>query len=100
MHYAQLELDRIYSNKRPLHVQQQEKMDPVLVLENAYHLTSLDAQNEVGHHFHGKETKGVMRGGGRNLPRMYGTIKTLKYIHAYIEHCRINNSLYCYALSR
>lgn len=53
MHYAQLELDRIYSNKRPLHVQQQEKMDPVLVLENAYHLTSLDAQNEVG-----KETKG------------------------------------------
>lgn len=54
MHYAQLELDRIYSNKRPLHVQQQEKMDPVLVLENAYHLTSLDAQNEVGHHFHGK----------------------------------------------
>ncbi|CDS07785.1 hypothetical protein LRAMOSA01734 [Lichtheimia ramosa] len=46
MHYAQLELDRIYSNKRPLHVQQQEKMDPVLVLENAYHLTSLDAQNE------------------------------------------------------
>lgn len=97
MHYAQLELDRIYCNKRPLHVQQQEKMDPVLVLENAYHLTSLDAQNEVGHHFHGK---GVMRGGGKKFTPCVRNNQSLKYIHAYIEHCRINNSLYCYALSR
>ncbi|KAI8143661.1 phosphatase 2C-like domain-containing protein [Fennellomyces sp. T-0311] len=45
MHYAQLELDRIDNNKRPSHVQHDE-CDPVMVLENAYHLTSLDAQNE------------------------------------------------------
>ncbi|KAI7848188.1 phosphatase 2C-like domain-containing protein [Circinella umbellata] len=45
MHYAQLELDRIDNNKRPSHVQQ-DQLDPVMVLENAYHLTSLDAQNE------------------------------------------------------
>ncbi|KAI9496170.1 phosphatase 2C-like domain-containing protein [Zychaea mexicana] len=46
MHYAQLELDRIDNNKRPSHVQQ-DQPDPVMVLENAYHLTSLDAQNEA-----------------------------------------------------
>ncbi|KAG2217362.1 hypothetical protein INT45_012232 [Circinella minor] len=46
MHYAQLELDRIDNNKRPSHVQQ-DQLDPVMVLENAYHLTSLDAQNEA-----------------------------------------------------
>lgn len=46
MHYAQLELDRIDNNKRPSHVQQ-DQPDPVMVLENAYHLTTLDAQNEV-----------------------------------------------------
>ncbi|KAL1936149.1 hypothetical protein VTP01DRAFT_283 [Rhizomucor pusillus] len=45
MHYAQLELDRIDNNKRPSHVQQ-DQPDPVMVLENAYHLTTLDAQNE------------------------------------------------------
>ncbi|KAI9320410.1 phosphatase 2C-like domain-containing protein [Dichotomocladium elegans] len=52
MHYSQLELDRIACNKRPPHVQQ-ERLDPVLVLESAYHLTSLDAQNE---HFVGSTT--------------------------------------------
>lgn len=45
MHYAQLELDRIKTNVRPQ--QLQAKPDPVQVLENAYHLTMLDAQNEV-----------------------------------------------------
>ncbi|KAI8393380.1 phosphatase 2C-like domain-containing protein [Radiomyces spectabilis] len=46
MHYAQLELDRIKSNVRPYNVPQNHP-DPIQVLENAYHLTSLDAQNEV-----------------------------------------------------
>ncbi|ORY94064.1 phosphatase 2C-like domain-containing protein [Syncephalastrum racemosum] len=45
MHYAQLELERIKTNQRPAHVRHDES-DPVLVLENAYHLTTLDAQNE------------------------------------------------------
>lgn len=47
MHYAQMEVERIKNNKRPSHVQQQDEADPVLVLENAYHLTTLDAQNEA-----------------------------------------------------
>lgn len=45
MHYAQLELDRIKTNVRPK--QLQVKPDPVQVLESAYHMTTLDAQNEV-----------------------------------------------------
>lgn len=45
MHYAQLELDRIKTNVRPQ--QPRVNPDPVQVLENAYHLTTLDAQNEV-----------------------------------------------------
>lgn len=45
MHYAQLELDRIKTNVRPQ--QLQVKPDPVQVLESAYHMTTLDAQNEV-----------------------------------------------------
>ncbi|KAG0737456.1 hypothetical protein G6F57_010716 [Rhizopus arrhizus] len=44
MHYAQLELDRIKTNVRPQ--QPRVNPDPVQVLENAYHLTTLDAQNE------------------------------------------------------
>ncbi|CAO3623821.1 unnamed protein product [Mucor hiemalis] len=44
MHYAQLELDRIKTNVRPQ--QLQVKPDPVQVLESAYHMTTLDAQNE------------------------------------------------------
>ncbi|KAI8374830.1 phosphatase 2C-like domain-containing protein [Blakeslea trispora] len=44
MHYAQLELDRIKTNVRPQ--QLQAKPDPVQVLESAYHMTALDAQNE------------------------------------------------------
>lgn len=44
MHYAQTELDRIKSNVRPQ--QSQVQADPIQVLESAYHLTSLDAQNE------------------------------------------------------
>ncbi|KAI8989980.1 phosphatase 2C-like domain-containing protein [Pilobolus umbonatus] len=44
MHYAQLELDRIKSNVRPQ--QPQAQADPIQVLESAYHLTTLDAQNE------------------------------------------------------
>ncbi|ORZ17918.1 phosphatase 2C-like domain-containing protein [Absidia repens] len=46
MHYAQLELDRIKSNVRPQHVPQ-HIANPVEIMENAYHLTTLDAQNEV-----------------------------------------------------
>ncbi|KAG0175504.1 hypothetical protein DFQ28_000073 [Apophysomyces sp. BC1034] len=46
MHYAQLELDRLKSNVRPYPVRQ-DNPDPVLVLENAYHLTTLDAQHEA-----------------------------------------------------
>ncbi|CAO3598193.1 unnamed protein product [Absidia cylindrospora] len=45
MHYAQLELDRIKSNVRPQHVPQ-HIANPVEIMENAYHLTTLDAQNE------------------------------------------------------
>ncbi|KAI8089595.1 phosphatase 2C-like domain-containing protein [Halteromyces radiatus] len=45
MHYAQLELDRIKTNVRPHHIPQQVP-NPVEILENAYHLTTLDAQNE------------------------------------------------------
>lgn len=45
MHYAQLELDRIKTNVRPQ--QLQVKPDPIQVLESAYHMTTLDAQNEV-----------------------------------------------------
>ncbi|KAF7726462.1 hypothetical protein EC973_008697 [Apophysomyces ossiformis] len=45
MHYAQMELDRIKSNVRPYPVRQ-DNPDPVLVLENAFHLTTLDAQHE------------------------------------------------------
>jgi hypothetical protein len=45
MHYAQLELDRIKTNVRPQ--QLQVKPDPMQVLESAYHMTTLDAQNEV-----------------------------------------------------
>ncbi|KAI9305723.1 phosphatase 2C-like domain-containing protein [Cunninghamella echinulata] len=45
MHYAQLELDRIKSNVRPYHVPQ-NLPNPVEILESAYHLTTLDAQNE------------------------------------------------------
>lgn len=45
MHYAQLELDRIKTNVRPQ--QLQVKPDPVQVLESAYHMTTVDAQNEV-----------------------------------------------------
>lgn len=45
MHYAQVELDRIKTNVRPQ--QLQAKPDPVQVLESAYHMTTLDAQNEV-----------------------------------------------------
>ncbi|KAI9486881.1 MAG: phosphatase 2C-like domain-containing protein [Benjaminiella poitrasii] len=44
MHYAQLELDRIKTNVRPQ--QLQVKPDPIQVLESAYHMTTLDAQNE------------------------------------------------------
>ncbi|KAI9320762.1 phosphatase 2C-like domain-containing protein [Dichotomocladium elegans] len=58
MHYAQLELDRIDNSRRPSHVQQDDP-DPVMILENAYHLTSLDAQNEVctyGSNFVGSTT--------------------------------------------
>ncbi|KAI8971785.1 phosphatase 2C-like domain-containing protein [Mycotypha africana] len=44
MHYAQIELDRIKTNVRPQ--QLQVKPDPVQVLESAYHMTTLDAQNE------------------------------------------------------
>ncbi|CAO3669239.1 unnamed protein product [Rhizopus stolonifer] len=44
MHYAQLELDRIKTNVRPQ--QPPVNPDPIHVLENAYHLTTLDAQNE------------------------------------------------------
>lgn len=46
MHYAQLELERIKSNVRPYHVPQ-TLPNPVEILENAYHLTTIDAQNEV-----------------------------------------------------
>ncbi|ORZ16534.1 phosphatase 2C-like domain-containing protein [Absidia repens] len=46
MHYAQVELDRIKSNVRPQHVPQHIP-NPVEIMENAYHLTTLDAQNEV-----------------------------------------------------
>lgn len=46
MHYAQLELDRIKSNVRPQHIPQTIP-NPVDVMESAYHLTTLDAQNEV-----------------------------------------------------
>lgn len=45
MHYAQVELDRIKTNVRPQ--QLQAKPDPIQVLESAYHMTTLDAQNEV-----------------------------------------------------
>jgi hypothetical protein len=45
MHYAQVELDRIKTHVRPQ--QQQVKPDPIQVLESAYHMTMLDAQNEV-----------------------------------------------------
>lgn len=45
MHYAQLELDRIKTNIRPQ--QLQVRPDPIQVLESAYHMTTLDAQNEV-----------------------------------------------------
>ncbi|KAI8335677.1 phosphatase 2C-like domain-containing protein, partial [Choanephora cucurbitarum] len=45
MHYAQLELDRIKTSVRPQ--QLQAKPDPVQVLESAYHMTALDAQNEA-----------------------------------------------------
>ncbi|KAI8336650.1 phosphatase 2C-like domain-containing protein [Chlamydoabsidia padenii] len=45
MHYAQLELDRIKSNVRPHHIPQTNP-NPVDIMENAYHLTTLDAQNE------------------------------------------------------
>ncbi|CAO3586668.1 unnamed protein product [Absidia cylindrospora] len=45
MHYAQVELDRIKSNVRPQHVPQHIP-NPVEIMENAYHLTTLDAQNE------------------------------------------------------
>lgn len=45
MHYAQMELDRIKMNIRPQ--QTQAKPDPIQVLESAYHMTMLDAQNEV-----------------------------------------------------
>ncbi|KAI7898607.1 phosphatase 2C-like domain-containing protein [Cokeromyces recurvatus] len=44
MHYAQLELDRIRTNVRPQ--QLQVNPDPIQVLESAYHMTTLDAQNE------------------------------------------------------
>lgn len=49
MHYAQLELDRIKTNVRPQ--QLQVKPDPIQVLESAYHMTTLDAQNEVKYYF-------------------------------------------------
>jgi hypothetical protein len=46
MHYAQLELDRIKSNVRPQHLPQ-HLPNPIEIMESAYHLTTLDAQNEV-----------------------------------------------------
>ncbi|SAM01089.1 hypothetical protein [Absidia glauca] len=45
MHYAQLELDRIKSNVRPQHLPQ-HLPNPIEIMESAYHLTTLDAQNE------------------------------------------------------
>ncbi|CEG75614.1 hypothetical protein RMATCC62417_10625 [Rhizopus microsporus] len=45
MHYAQLELDRIKTNVRPQ--QSPVNPDPMQILESAYHLTTIDAQNEV-----------------------------------------------------
>ncbi|ORE16403.1 protein serine/threonine phosphatase 2C [Rhizopus microsporus] len=44
MHYAQLELDRIKTNVRPQ--QSPVNPDPIQILESAYHLTTIDAQNE------------------------------------------------------
>lgn len=55
MHYAQLELDRIKTNVRPQ--QLQVKPDPIQVLESAYHMTTLDAQNEVKYYFYWEREK-------------------------------------------
>ncbi|KAI8059868.1 phosphatase 2C-like domain-containing protein [Gongronella butleri] len=45
MHYAQMELDRIKSNVRPMHMPPVTP-NPIDILDNAFHLTTLDAQNE------------------------------------------------------
>lgn len=79
MHYAQVELDRIKTHVRPQ--QQQVKPDPIQVLESAYHMTMLDAQNEVYMENNGKTRVKINR----------------KKI---IGYRRFYNSLYSHSMSR
>ncbi|ORX58235.1 protein serine/threonine phosphatase 2C [Hesseltinella vesiculosa] len=46
MHYAQVELDRIKTNVRPVHLAPADP-NPIDIMDNAFHLTTLDAQNEI-----------------------------------------------------
>lgn len=85
MHYAQLELDRIKSNVRP-YPARQDNPDPVLVLENAYHLTTLDAQHEAS-------TVSVYK--EETTENLY---ICFSHTHIHIGYCGINNSLCGYLM--